>query len=126
MSGGCAPAGGTTVMDDVLGYDGRNVGVTGAASGMGAATAQLLLDLGANVTAIDVNPVTLPVGRALQADLRDKAAIEAAAAEIEEPVHAFFGSAGLPAAPFSDLDVMLVKFLAPRYLIPLALPRLPP
>jgi NAD(P)-dependent dehydrogenase (short-subunit alcohol dehydrogenase family) len=112
-------------MDDVLGYAGRNVVVTGAASGMGAATAQLLLDLGANVTAIDVNPVTLPVGRALQADLRDKAAIEAAAAEIEEPVHAFFGSAGLPGAPFSDLDVMLVNFVGSRYLIDLVLPKIP-
>src|SRR5258708_3704527 len=65
-------------MDDVLGYAGRHVVVTGAASGMGDATAQLLLDLGANVTAIDVNPVTRNVGRALHADLRDKAAIQAA------------------------------------------------
>ncbi|MBV8949320.1 MAG: 3-alpha-hydroxysteroid dehydrogenase, partial [Actinobacteria bacterium] len=37
-------------MEDVLGYAGRNVVVTGAASGMGAATAQILVDAGAAVT----------------------------------------------------------------------------
>jgi len=112
-------------MDDVLGYAGRHVVVTGAASGMGAAVAQLLLDLGARVTAIDVNPVALPVHQALQADLRDKAAIEAAAESIEAPVHGYFGSAGLPGAPFSDLDVMLVNFVGSRYLVDLVLSKIP-
>jgi len=112
-------------MDDVLGYAGRHVVVTGAASGMGAAVAQLLLDLGARVTAIDVNPVALPVHQALQADLRDKAAIEAAAESIEGPVHGYFGSAGLPGAPFSDLDVMLVNFVGSRYLVDLVLSKIP-
>ncbi|ORB10554.1 hypothetical protein BST36_30850, partial [Mycolicibacterium moriokaense] len=39
------------VMDDVLGYEGKSVVVTGAASGMGQAAAQILVDLGATVTA---------------------------------------------------------------------------
>jgi len=34
-------------MDDVLGYSGRRCIVTGAASGMGEATARILVDLGA-------------------------------------------------------------------------------
>jgi NAD(P)-dependent dehydrogenase (short-subunit alcohol dehydrogenase family) len=112
-------------MDDVLGYAGRHVVVTGAASGMGAAAAQLLLDLGARVTAIDVNPVALPVHQALQADLRDQAAIEAAAESVEGPVHGYFGCAGLPGAPFSDLDVMLVNFVGSRYLVDLMLSKIP-
>jgi NAD(P)-dependent dehydrogenase (short-subunit alcohol dehydrogenase family) len=112
-------------MDDVLGYAGRHVVVTGAASGMGAAVVQLLLDLGARVTAIDVNPVALPVHQALQADLRDQAAIEAAAESVEGPVHGYFGSAGLPGAPFSDLDVMLVNFVGSRYLVDLVLSKIP-
>ena len=37
--------------------------VTGAASGMGAATAQILVDLGADVTAIDINPTSVAVAR---------------------------------------------------------------
>jgi NAD(P)-dependent dehydrogenase (short-subunit alcohol dehydrogenase family) len=112
-------------MDDVLGYDGRHVVVTGAASGMGAAATGLLLELGALVTAIDVNRVDLPVHEVLQADLRDRASIEAAADAVEGPVHGYFGSAGLPGAPFSDLDVMLVNFVGSRYLIDLLLPKIP-
>ena len=34
-------------MKDVLGYEGKRVIVSGAASGMGAATAELLVELGA-------------------------------------------------------------------------------
>ena len=41
-------------MNDVLQYEGKRVIVTGAASGMGAATAQILVDLGAEVHAIDI------------------------------------------------------------------------
>ena len=38
-------------MSDVLGYKGKNVVITGAASGMGEAAAQLLVGLGAQVYA---------------------------------------------------------------------------
>ena len=72
-------------MDDVLGYEGAAVVVTGAASGMGAAAAQILVDLGAEVTAIDIKPTEVPVARFIEVDLRDRAAIEAAAASIDGP-----------------------------------------
>ena len=49
-------------MDDVLGYRGASVIVTGAASGMGAAAAQILVDLGARVTALDLRPTAVAVG----------------------------------------------------------------
>ncbi|MET1002298.1 MAG: 3-alpha-hydroxysteroid dehydrogenase, partial [Acidimicrobiia bacterium] len=39
-------------MRDVLGYEGKRVIVTGAASGTGAATAMILVDLGVEVHAI--------------------------------------------------------------------------
>jgi NAD(P)-dependent dehydrogenase (short-subunit alcohol dehydrogenase family) len=41
-------------MIDPLGYEGMRVVVTGAASGIGAATAKVLVELGAEVTAIDI------------------------------------------------------------------------
>ena len=49
-------------MNDVLGYQGQNVVITGAASGMGQAAAQLLVDLGAQVYALDLtqNPNKCP------------------------------------------------------------------
>jgi NAD(P)-dependent dehydrogenase (short-subunit alcohol dehydrogenase family) len=112
-------------MEDVLGYAGRHVVVTGAASGVGAATARILTDLGARVTAIDINPTTAPVDRPLQADLRDPASIEAAAASIQGPVDGFFGCAGLPGPPFAALDVMLVNFVGARHLVESLLPKIP-
>ncbi|HEY0453120.1 SDR family oxidoreductase [Actinophytocola sp.] len=112
-------------MEDILGYADRHVVVTGAASGMGAATARILVDLGARVTALDLKPTTAPVDRTLEVDLRDRAAIEQAAATIEEPVHAFFGCAGLPGPPFSGVDVMLVNFVGARHLVELLVPGIP-
>jgi NAD(P)-dependent dehydrogenase (short-subunit alcohol dehydrogenase family) len=112
-------------MEDVLGYAGRNVVVTGAASGMGAATAQILVDLGANVTGVDIKPTEVGVKASLLVDLRDGQAIEAAAAEVQGPVHAVFSCAGLPGPPFSDVDTMLVNFVGARHLIELLVPKMP-
>ena len=64
-------------MNNVLGYQDKNVVVTGAASGMGQAAAQLLLDLGANVYAIDIAEVDLAVAATLQVDMKDQASIDA-------------------------------------------------
>ncbi|MEY2433735.1 MAG: hypothetical protein QOC92_3460 [Acidimicrobiaceae bacterium] len=112
-------------MDDVLGYKGKHAVVTGAASGMGAATASALIDLGANVTAIDVKPTELAVVASLEVDLRDKAAIDDAVAAIGEPVDAVFSVAGLPGAPFSDLDTVKVNFIGARHLIESLAPKMP-
>jgi len=112
-------------MEDVLGYAGRHMVVTGAASGMGAATASILTSLGARVTALDVQPTEVLVDRVLEVDLRDPASIERAAESVEGPVDGYFGCAGLPGPPFSGLDVMLVNFVGGRHLVNLILPKIP-
>lgn len=109
---------------DVLGYRGRRVVVTGAASGMGAATARILTGLGAEVIALDVRPVEVPVAACLEVDLRDRLAIEAAAASIDGPLGGLFSCAGLPGPPFSELDTMVVNFVGARHLAEQLLPRL--
>jgi NAD(P)-dependent dehydrogenase (short-subunit alcohol dehydrogenase family) len=112
-------------VEDVLGYEGKTAVVTGAASGMGAATAGLLVELGASVVALDVKPTELAGARSIEVDLKDKASIDAAVAEIDGPVDAVFSVAGLPGPPFSDLDTMLVNFVGARHLVESLVPKMP-
>ena len=63
-------------MQDPLGYEGKRVVVTGAASGMGQAATSILLDLGADVTGLDVKPIEMPVKQAFEIDLRERASID--------------------------------------------------
>jgi NAD(P)-dependent dehydrogenase (short-subunit alcohol dehydrogenase family) len=111
-------------MEDVLGYAGRTVVVTGAASGMGAACAQILVGLGADVVGVDIKPTELAGARSVELDLKDQAAIEQAAAAVDGPVLAVFACAGLPGPPFSDLDVMLVNYVGGRHLIEQLIPKM--
>jgi NAD(P)-dependent dehydrogenase (short-subunit alcohol dehydrogenase family) len=117
-------------MIDPLGYAGARAVVTGSFSGIGEATARLLVELGAEVTAIDIKETTADVARSLQVDLRDKAAIEDAAAAIG-PIDAFFNCAGVAGPPFSGktafppIDTMVVNFVGPRHLIELVIPSMP-
>jgi NAD(P)-dependent dehydrogenase (short-subunit alcohol dehydrogenase family) len=109
-------------MDDVLGYQGKKVVVTGAASGMGAATAALLVELGAEVIGLDVKPTEVPVASFRQTDLSDRASIDEAVAAIGAGVASVFSVAGLPGPPFRDIDTMLVNFVGARHLIESLLP----
>jgi len=98
----------------VLQYEGKRVIVTGAASGMGAATTEILVELGAEVHAIDINkPEATGLASFSQVDLRDPGQIEEAVAKIGKIVNGLFNCAGLPNT-FPELDVMLVNFCGLR------------
>lgn len=111
-------------MHDVLGYEGKNVVVTGAASGMGEAAAQLLVELGANVHALDVAPVSAPVASAIRVDLKEAGELDAAISQLPKEVHALFNCAGVPSPPFPAADTVLINFSGLRYLTEALLPRM--
>lgn len=112
-------------MSDLLGYKGKRVIVTGCFSGMGEATAKLLLSLGAEVHGLDYKDSALPLASFHNVDLRDPASIDAAVAGIGGKVDALFNCAGLPQS-FPAMDVMKVNFIGLRHLTEQVLPLMGP
>ncbi|WP_317929594.1 coniferyl-alcohol dehydrogenase [Halioxenophilus sp. WMMB6] len=106
---------------DFLGYKGKRVIVSGCFSGMGEATARILVEQGAEVHGLDFKETALELASFTQVDLRDPATIDAAVAKIGGKVDALFNCAGLPqTAP--ALDVMRVNFAGTRYVTEAVLP----
>ncbi|MBJ7442033.1 MAG: coniferyl-alcohol dehydrogenase [Sphingopyxis sp.] len=112
-------------MSDLLGYKGKRVIVSGCFSGMGEATAKLLLELGAEVHGLDYKDSALPLASFHNVDLRDPASIDAAVAGIGGKVDALFNCAGLPQS-FPAMDVMKVNFIGLRHLTQQVLPLMGP
>ncbi len=98
---------------DAFRYDGKRVLVVGGATGMGAAAAQTVADAGAEVTVFDIAPVTYAGVTAVEVDVRDKAALDAALDGLEGTIDALFCAAGIADSP----DVMKVNFIAHRHTI---------
>jgi NAD(P)-dependent dehydrogenase (short-subunit alcohol dehydrogenase family) len=109
---------------DVLQYEGKRVIVTGAASGMGAATAQILVDLGAEVHTIDINkPEITGLASYTECDLGQPEQIHATVDKIGAIVNALFNCAGVPNT-FPGLEVMRVNFCGLRELTEAVVPRM--
>ncbi len=110
-------------MSDLLAYKGKRVIVSGCFSGMGEATAKLLLDLGAEVHGVDFKDCALPLASFNRIDLRDPATIEAGVASIGGKVDALFNCAGLPGGgAFAPMDTFKVNFAGTRHLTDCVLP----
>jgi NAD(P)-dependent dehydrogenase (short-subunit alcohol dehydrogenase family) len=119
-------------MSDILGYKGKHVIVSGCFSGMGEATAKILLDLGAEVHGLDFKQSTIPLASFNQIDLRDPASIEAGVAQIQAKIgggkiDALFNCAGLAGGgAFPPMDTFKVNFIGTRHLTDTVLPLMGP
>jgi len=82
-------------MFDAFRYDGKHAVVVGGATGMGAATARLVLDGGAQVTVMDRADVDLQGIKSIHVDLGDPSSIDAAVDQCDGPVDALFSCAGV-------------------------------
>lgn len=83
------------------------VAITGAASGIGAATAAILKGAGAEVIAFDIVPVSDNVDRWIETDMADDQSINAAMAQLDGKFDALLNIAGLP--PRDGLGVKLLE-----------------
>jgi len=99
---------------DAFRYDGKRALVVGGASGMGAATAKLLQDAGAEVVVMDFASVTLAGANAVRVDLADAASIDAAVDECGGPVDALFSCAGVADG---TPGIERINFIGHRHLI---------
>ena len=95
-------------------FDGRRVLVVGGATGMGAAAAELALDLGAEVVVMDRAEVPLGGVTAIGLDLASQASIDAAVDSCGGPVHALLACAGVADG---TPGIERVNFVGHRHLI---------
>jgi len=107
-------------------YTGRIVLVTGAATGMGAETAALLVEAGAEVHALDIAEVTGPVAGSQRVDLGDSTSIDGVLDALPERIDAVMNCAGIPGGTrFDAHTVMRVNFLGLRHLTEAIFDRIP-
>jgi NAD(P)-dependent dehydrogenase (short-subunit alcohol dehydrogenase family) len=99
---------------DAFRFDGRRALVVGGASGMGAATAALVRDLGADVVVMDLAEVTLPGVESIGIDMSDKASIDAALGKVDAPTDALFCCAGVADG---TPGIERINFIGHRHLI---------
>jgi NAD(P)-dependent dehydrogenase (short-subunit alcohol dehydrogenase family) len=99
---------------DAFRFDGKRAVVVGGATGMGAATAELVLDLGADVVVMDYAPVTLAGVKAIEVNLADKASIDRAVDECGGPIDALFSCAGVADG---TPGIEKINFIGHRHLI---------
>jgi len=111
-------------VSDILGYAGKRVVVTGAASGMGEATARIANELGAEVIGCDIRPVSGALKQQIEVNLMDEASIDDALLSIEGEIDVLLNCAGIPGPPFSNLETMLVNFVGLRHFTEGLLPRI--
>ena len=104
-------------MKDYFNYNGKICVVTGASSGMGKATVEVLCELGAKVFALDLNPCTVQgIEKFIQCDLSKKEMIDEAMKEIPEHIDSFFGVAGLSGSKTDYRTTFNCNFTANKYI----------
>lgn len=83
-------------MKDYFGYNGKVCVVTGASSGMGKATTEMLVDLGAKVYALDLNECPVKgIEKFIKCNLSSKEEIDKTFEQLPKHIDSFFGVAGL-------------------------------
>lgn len=104
-------------MKDYFGYKDKICVVTGASSGMGKATVEMLVDLGAKVYALDLNPCNVEgIEEFYRCDLASKDSIDEIFTKLPEKIDSFFGVAGLSGAKTDYTTTFNCNYTANHYI----------
>lgn len=111
---------------DGLGYRGKTAVVTGGASGMGAATARILTELGATVHIVDIQEPSGDCAGFHRTDLSDPAQVAATAQGLAHlaPIDFLFPCAGVPPHGVGALKCMLINYVGARQFIEAMVPHM--
>jgi len=106
----------------IFGFEGRNVFITGAGSGMGKAAGRLLAELGANIYAtVRNNRLDFPATE-IKADLSDRDQVDAVIKQLPNEIEAIFLCHAIAEYKHTHLEVNIANFLSHKYLIEKLLP----
>ena len=112
-------------MANPFSYEGKQVVVTGAYSGVGAALVELLRELGAaHITALDIKEPSGPIDRFVECNMGSPDAVDAAADQLDTPVDVLFNNAGV-AATVSPDQVMKINTFGLMRLTEAVIPKIP-
>jgi NAD(P)-dependent dehydrogenase (short-subunit alcohol dehydrogenase family) len=113
-------------MGNLFDYTGKRVVLTGGATGIGAALAELLDDLGVeHLTILDIKEPTGRCDRFIRTDLSDPASLDAAVAQLTDRIDVVFSNAGV-AANAGVRTCMAVNVAASRRLTDALIDRITP
>lgn len=104
-------------MKDYLGYQGKVCVVTGAANGMGKAAVEILVDLGADVYALDHVTATTPGTSFVDIHLGDRKSIDVAFSMLPSKIDNYFGVAGVSGMKHNFVQTVEINYLANKYII---------
>ncbi|RDH79578.1 SDR family NAD(P)-dependent oxidoreductase [Mycolicibacterium moriokaense] len=113
--------------DELHRYDNTCAVVVGCASGIGACVAGQLLELGAEVIGLDIEPPEHLRDNAFRrVNLADVESIDHAVASIDRRIDSLFNVAGVSSGIGDPLKVVTVNFLGTRHLTESLIPKMTP
>lgn len=105
-------------MREYFGYQNKLCVITGAASGIGHSTAKILADLGANIYAVDKNPINLKgVSKTFCTDLSQKESIDELFEKLPKQFDCFFGCAGVSGMQNTFNETFTINYISPSYVL---------
>jgi len=104
-------------MKDYLNYTGKVCVVTGAASGMGKAISDMLVELGADVYAMDWSDIQDKSRHYVHVDLSSKASIDEAFGKMPMKIDKYFGVAGLSGQQHNFEKTFTTNFISNKYIV---------